>query len=114
VVLLSFRAGEGRRAIISYIHELFIAYGRVVSSSFISIWFNKRFGYSGRFKKPNLVPLDKFKNENIIKYLEYIQKMERLPDKTKFHFLDEKHLVNKDVLPNKTRADPLTGYMIPS
>ncbi len=37
--------------------------------------------------------------------------MEPLPDKTKFHFLDEKHLVNKDVLANKTRADPLTGYM---
>jgi hypothetical protein len=66
---------------------------------------------SGRLKKPNLVLLDMFKNENIIKYHEYIEKMERLPDKTKFHFFDEKHLVNKVVLPNKTRADPLTGYM---
>jgi transposase len=72
---------------------------------------HQRFGYSGRFKKPNLVPHDKLKNANIIKYHEYIEKMERLPDKTKFHFLDKKHLVNKDVLPNKTRADPLTGYM---
>jgi transposase len=109
--LLSMRAEDGRRPNISYIHQLFLSYGRVVSSSFISLWFHKRFGHSGRFKKPNLVPLDKFKNENIIKYHDYIDKMERLPDKTKFHFLDEKHLVNKDVLANKTRADPLTGYM---
>jgi hypothetical protein len=41
-----------------------------------------------------LVPLTKFKNENIIKFHEYIEKMECLPDKTKLHFLDEKHLVN--------------------
>jgi hypothetical protein len=102
IFLLSLRAEDGRRPNISYIHELFIAYGRVVSSSFISLWFNKRFGYSGTMKKPNSVPLDKFKNENLIKYHEYIQKMERLPDKTKFHFLEEKHLVNKNVLPDKT------------
>jgi hypothetical protein len=109
--LLSLRAEDGRRPNISYIHELFVAYGRIVSSSFVSLWFNKRFRCSGRFKKPNLVPLDKFKDGNIIKYHDYVEKMAILPDKTKFHFLDEKHLVNKDVLPNKTRADPQTGYM---
>jgi len=109
--LLSLRAEDGKRPNLSYIHELFVSYGKVVSSSFMSRWFHKRFQHSGRFKKPNLVPLDKFKNENILKYHEYVDKMALLPDKTKFHFLDEKHLVNKDVLPNKTRADPLTGYM---
>jgi hypothetical protein len=109
--LLSLRAGDGRRPNISYIHELFLAYGRTISSSFISFWFNKRFRFGGRFKKPNLVPLDKFKDGNIIKYHKYIKKMGILPDKTKFHFLGEKHLVNRDVLPNKTRADPQTGYM---
>jgi hypothetical protein len=111
IFILSLRAEDGRTPNLEYIRQLNLSYGRVVSSSFISYWFKKRFGHSGRFKKPNLVPLDKFKNENIIKYQAYIDKMERLPDKTKFHFLDEKHLVNKDVLPNKTRADPLTGYM---
>jgi hypothetical protein len=30
-------------------------------------------------------------------------------DHTKWAFIDEKHLVNKDVLPNKIRADPETG-----
>ena len=35
----------------------------------------------------------------------------RLPDHSKYHFLDEKHLVNKDVEPNRVRADPLTGYI---
>jgi hypothetical protein len=37
--------------------------------------------------------------------------MERLADEMKFYFLDEKHLINKDILPNKTQADPLTEYM---
>jgi hypothetical protein len=42
--LLSLWAEDGRRPNISYIHELLVAYGRIVSSAFISLWFNKRFG----------------------------------------------------------------------
>jgi hypothetical protein len=110
--LLSLRAEDSRCPKISYIlHELFLAYGRIVSSFFVSLCFNKRFHLSGRFKKPDLVPLGKIKDGNIIKYHEYVEKMAILPDKTKFNFLGEKHLVNKDVLPNKTRADQQTGYM---
>lgn len=37
--------------------------------------------------------------------------LEKLPDHTKFHWLDEKHLVNKDAEPKKVRADPCTGYI---
>jgi transposase len=37
--------------------------------------------------------------------------LEQLPIRTKFHWLDEKHMLNKDVEPTKVRADPLTGYI---
>ena len=37
--------------------------------------------------------------------------MDMFPDHSKWNFLDEKHVVNKDVLPKKIRADPLTGYV---
>jgi hypothetical protein len=38
--------------------------------------------------------------------------MECLPNKAKFHFLDKKHLINKDVLPNKTWTYPIVGYIM--
>lgn len=37
--------------------------------------------------------------------------MNMFPDHLKWNFLDEKHVVNKDVLPKTIRADPLTGYV---
>ncbi len=33
----------------------------------------------------------------------------KLPQHTKYHFIDEKHVVNKDVYNDRVRADPLTG-----
>jgi transposase len=35
--------------------------------------------------------------------------LEKPPDHSKFHWLDEKHMVNKDAEATKVRADPLTG-----
>jgi hypothetical protein len=37
--------------------------------------------------------------------------MDILFDHTKWNFLDEKHIVNKDAIPSKGRANPLTGYV---
>jgi len=41
--------------------------------------------------------------------LEFVKIKEDLWDHRMWNFLDEKHMVNKDVLRNKVRADPLTG-----
>ena len=71
----------------------------------------KRFEHTGGFRKPNIVPIDKFKPENIARLLEFTTHLETFWDHTTFNFLDEKHLINKDVLPNWQRADPTTGYM---
>jgi hypothetical protein len=38
-------------------------------------------------------------------------KMDALPRHEMYNFLDEKHLVNKDVVSTKCRANPLTGHM---
>ena len=37
--------------------------------------------------------------------------VDHLSDHTKWCFFDEKHLSNKDVLPDKLRANPLTGMV---
>lgn len=111
VFLLSLRAENSSRPNEDYTSRLYRAYGTRVSPQFISDWFKKGFAHNGSFRKPNLIPLDKFRPENIARYLEYRAKIEQLFDHSKFHFCDEKHLVNKDVYTKKARADPLTGYM---
>jgi hypothetical protein len=58
-----------------------------------------------------LIPYDKFKPENIARFIEYRHWLDVLFDHARYSFLDEKHIVNSDVAPNKVRADPLTGYI---
>jgi hypothetical protein len=111
IFLLSLRLEAPERPNLDYIRQLDQYYGKLVSSNFISMWFKKRFPFRGSFRKPNLIPLDKFKKNNILRFLEYKQKMEILWDHTMWNFLDEKHIVNHDALPKKGRADPLTGYI---
>ena len=111
VYLLALRAEDPTRTNFEYISLLAERYGRIVSSAFISTWFQKRFEHPGNFKKPNVVPLDKWRPINISRYLEYRCYMEALPLHHLWCFLDEKHIVNKDTIRTKARADPLTGKM---
>ena len=60
------------------------------------------------------MPTDKFSAEIILRDMEFLINLEKLLDGgSKFHWLDEKHMVNKDVEATKVRADPLnfTGYI---
>jgi transposase len=41
-------------------------------------------------------------------YIEFHMVLEQLPNRTKFHWLDEKHLLNRDVEAQRVRADPLS------
>jgi hypothetical protein len=56
-----------------------------------------------------IIPLDKFRPENVLKFAHYRLKVSLFQDHSRWNFLDEKHLVNKDTLPNRVRACPLTG-----
>jgi transposase len=109
--LLSLRTENPSRPNLSYTRHLRAYSGTTVSAQFIGKWFETRFDHSGRFCKPNLVPKDKFRVENIVRYMEFRMVLERLPDRTKFHWLDEKHLLNRDVEAQRVRADPLSGYI---
>jgi transposase len=107
--LLILRIEIPNRSNLDYISNLHRHHNKIVSSTFISQWFKRRFNKKGTFKKPNLVPLDKFRKENIVAYIEFREKVATLPDRTKYHFIDEKHIVNSNVYPKKVRADPFSG-----
>ena len=111
VFLLALRAEDPSRTNLEYIHLLAENYGRTVSSSFISKWFKNRFEFPANFKKPNVVPLDKWRPINIARFIEYKCLMDALPLHYMWCFLDEKHIVNKDTIRDKVRADPLTGKL---
>jgi transposase len=107
--LLSLRAEIPNRPNLDYCRELFAYNGTVISSSFVSDYFAKAWTCSGKYRKPNLIPLDKFRPENVLKYAQYRLMVSLFQDHSLWNFLDEKHLVNKDTLPNRVRACPLTG-----
>jgi hypothetical protein len=107
--MLALRAEKPARPNTDYIKQVYTFYGTTISESFISEWFKTRFHYNGSFRKPNLVPLDKFQPENVIRYIEYKLKCRLLYDHSRFCFLDEKHLVNSDTVKAKQRRCPLTG-----
>ena len=71
-----------------YVAQLFTFYGTLILASFISVWFKTRFDFKGSFRKPNLVPLDKFRPENVVRYIEFKLKCQLLYDHSRFCFLD--------------------------
>jgi hypothetical protein len=107
--LLSLRVEIPNRPNLDYCQELFAYNGTVISSSFVSDYFAKAWSCSGKYRKPNLIPLDKFQPENVLEYAHYRLKVSLFQDHSRWNFLDEKHLVDKDVLPDRIRACPLTG-----
>ena len=109
--LLSLRIECPFRPNTDYVNKLKDKYNRVISASTISEWFKKRYDYAGTYKVPNLVPIDKWRLRNAGRVMAYRAVMDMFPNHSKWNFLDEKHVVNKDVLPKKIRADPLTGYV---
>jgi hypothetical protein len=94
---------------LDYIRQLELYYGKLVSSGFISTWFKKIFPFRGSFRKPNLIPLDKFKKRNILRFLKYKEKMDMLWDHTMWNFIDEKHIINHDALPKKRKSGSADG-----
>jgi hypothetical protein len=61
--LLALRAKSPGRPNHDYVTQLALYYGTSVSTTFILEWFKTRFDYKGSFRKPNLVPLDKFRQK---------------------------------------------------
>ena len=67
----------------------------------ISGWFWEHYEYTGTFKVPNLVPIDKWMMQNATRVMAYQAIMDTCPDHSKWNVLDEKHIVNGDTLPKR-------------
>jgi transposase len=109
--LLALRSEKPARPNREYVAHLATYYGTVLLTTFISEWFKTHFNHEGSFLKPNLVPLDKFRQENVIRFIEYKLKCQLMFDHSCFCFIDKKHLLNSDSVPKKLRCCPLSGRM---
>jgi transposase len=94
----------------SYVQELEWHF-ESVSYQCVADWFHKHWDHKGNLKKTNLVPLNKWKIDNKLHYYEFVQKMRIFKDHSKYNFLDEKQVWNKDVYAKKVRKDLLTGKL---
>ena len=109
--LLSLRAEEPGRPNRDYINELFLFNGTLVSSTQISRFFNSRFSHKGSFCKPTMIPVDKYRAQNLAKYKDFYDAIQVLPNRWRFNYLDECSIVNKQACAQMVRKDPLTGYI---
>ena len=66
--LLSLRSEIPNRPNLDYCRKLLAFSGTVISSSFVSNYFAKAWTFSGKYRKPNLIPLDKFRPRNVLKF----------------------------------------------
>ena len=109
-VLLFLYLEEPSRTNASYVERLHAITGTVSSTSTVSRWFNHFFPISGRFRKPNLVPIDKFKTQNLWKAEEYLEAIATIAPK-RLRFGDEKLIKGAEVYCRRTRLNVLTGEM---
>ena len=93
--LLALRYENDLCPLVDYREELQRGLGLSVSVSTIDRFFKTRFDFAGNLRKPNLVPLNKWKPANIAAYHRFITIIAPL-NHWMFHFLDGKHIVNKD------------------
>ena len=109
LVLLSLRSENDQMLLVEYKNNLRRITGANVSVQTIDYFFKHRFDYRGSLRKASLVPVDKWKEENIARYHEFMETIAKFPDHSRYHFIDEKHFVNKDAYNNKVRVNPLDG-----
>jgi hypothetical protein len=81
-----------------------------VSTSTVSRVWSHAFEFKASFLKPNLVPRDKFKIENVARAREFIDIVKQI-DPVRLKFCDEKHLKGSEIYNMKSRRDPLTGFV---
>jgi transposase len=107
--LLACRAEDDVRPLYVYVKLLEDEMGFRVSHQTVDNFFKKRFDHRGSLRKSSFVPLDKYKPENVQRCLEFFDIIKKLPDHFKYHWIDEKHVVNHHCVQDRVRACPLTG-----
>ena len=91
-----------------YVREFFEQYGVILSKSFVTRWFRDRFAKRGRLISANLVPIDKLRYVNVIKYDEYCCYVRDISTR-RLVFVDEKLLKGAELINRKGRGCPVTG-----
>ena len=109
--LLSLHASNPARPLSDYVSELFLKFGISVSKSLISDWWLRRFEYRGAFRKVNKVPKDKFKQRNVDRYWQFMATRNEITNPFIWNFIDEKHFLNGDCVPDRLRVNPIDGSL---
>jgi hypothetical protein len=100
------------RSLESYRRELFLNTGTITSTSTICRFWQRGFDTPASLRKPNLIPIDKFKPENIERAVDYIHCILAL-DQRRLKFVDEKSLKGAEIFNRKVRRDPITKEVQP-
>ena len=109
-VLLFLYLQEPSRTLRNYTQFLEELTGTIVSESTVCRWFLYAFPFRGGLCRPNLVPFDKFRPDNIQRALDYIEVIATIaPERIKVG--DEKHLKGDSIMRRKTRRHPIEGYV---
>jgi transposase len=106
--LLCLYTTQPYRTLQSYQDWLTYLTGSRPSRSVISRFFKTQFPHKSGFIKPNQVPYDKFKADNIIRAYEFLEIVLKV-DPDKLVFADEKLLKGQELFNRLVRKDPMTG-----
>jgi len=108
-IILQLCIEEPSRSLKSYRDWLYHFTGKIVDRSTIRRLFHSGFVYKASLVKPNLVPYDKFRPDNIVKADKYIRMIKLLNFK-RLVFGDEKLLKGQELYNRKARINPMTLF----
>ena len=103
---------EPSRTLGSYVYDLLMFSGVLVCIKTIDRIFTEAFPFKGNLRKSSIIPLDKFRENNLLRANEFIDCVRKLP-LLRIKTFDEKWLKNSEGLCRKVRRDPLTGVVPP-
>ena len=108
--LLHLRKLNNRFTLRDYAYRLAVDRGTIVSRSVICKWFRTAFPFKGSMRKLNKVPMDKFTDNNFLRWAEFTWRVKQIPT-CHLVFGDEKPLKGDELFTRWGRADPLTGIV---
>jgi hypothetical protein len=105
--LLVLRTVNPAHPLYNYVQELRKHFGLLVSYQKISDWFKKRLDYKGNLKRANIVPLDKWKTRNKVRYYKFVQKLCIYSNHLKFNFINENTHLQQGCVSGKSQTRSL-------
>jgi hypothetical protein len=107
-LLLALRAKNNQTPLKTYRRCLYLA----ISECYVCQWFLTAMPFKGGLQIVNQVPIDKYKPENFLQLLEFMDEILQI-NQYCLKFCDKKHLKGAKLFNRKERRDPLTGKVEP-